>query len=80
VASPAAILLRGARVSRRFAGARVTAVKDASFEIDADSRIALVGPSGSGKSTLLRLMAGLLDPSDGSLSWPGLDEAGDRGG
>jgi ABC-type lipoprotein export system ATPase subunit len=79
VASPETILLRGAGVSRRFgrAGAGTSAVKDANFEIDADSRIALVGPSGSGKSTLLHLMAGLLNPSAGSLSWPALDEAGD---
>jgi ABC-type lipoprotein export system ATPase subunit len=79
MASPETILLRGAGVSRRFerAGAGVAAVADASFEIDAGSRIALVGPSGSGKSTLLHLMAGLLDPSAGSLSWPALDEAGD---
>jgi ABC-type lipoprotein export system ATPase subunit len=74
------ILLRGTGVSRRFerADAGVAAVEDASFEIGADSRIALVGPSGSGKSTLLYLMAGLLDPSAGSLSWPALEEAGDR--
>jgi ABC-type lipoprotein export system ATPase subunit len=79
VASPETILLRGAGVSRRFEGegAGVAAVEDASFEIDAHSRIALVGPSGSGKSTLLHLMAGLLDPSAGSVSWPALDEADD---
>jgi ABC-type lipoprotein export system ATPase subunit len=80
VASPEPILLRGAGVSRRFerAGAGLAAVEDASFEVGADSRIAVVGPSGSGKSTLLHLMAGLLDPSAGSLSWPALDEAGDE--
>ena len=79
MASPETILLRGAGVSRRFGrvGTGVAAVEGASFEIDADSRIAVVGPSGSGKSTLLHLMAGLLDPSAGSLSWPGFDEAGD---
>jgi ABC-type lipoprotein export system ATPase subunit len=79
VVSPETILLRGAGVSRRFdgTGAGVAAVEDASFEIDAHSRIALVGPSGSGKSTLLHLMAGLLDPSAGSVSWPALDEARD---
>ena len=77
--SPETILLRGAGVSRRFgrAHAGVAAVEGASFEIDADSRIAVVGPSGSGKSTLLHLMAGLLNPSAGSLSWPAFDEAGD---
>ena len=77
--SPETILLRGAGVSARFErpGAGVVAVEDASFEIGANSRIALGGPSGSGKSTLLHLMAGLLDPSAGSLSWPALDEAGD---
>jgi ABC-type lipoprotein export system ATPase subunit len=80
--SPEAILLRGTGVSRRFgrAPAGVAAVEGASFEIDADSRIALVGPSGSGKSTLLHLMAGFLDPSAGNLCWPALDEAGDRRG
>jgi ABC-type lipoprotein export system ATPase subunit len=78
VASPETILLRGAGVSRRFerAGVGVAAVDDASFEIDAESRIALVGPSGSGKSTLLHLMAGLLAPSAGSIAWPALEEAG----
>jgi ABC-type lipoprotein export system ATPase subunit len=78
-ASPETTLMRGTGVSRRFerAGARIAAIDGASFAIEADSRIALVGPSGSGKSTLLHLMAGLLDPSAGSLSWPALDEAGD---
>ncbi|MEA2293382.1 MAG: putative transport system ATP-binding protein [Solirubrobacteraceae bacterium] len=38
-------------------------------------RVALVGPSGSGKSTLLHLMAGLDEPTVGSVSWPGI---GDR--
>jgi NitT/TauT family transport system ATP-binding protein len=33
--------------------------------------LSLVGPSGCGKSTLLRLVAGLDDPSEGRLSWPG---------
>src|SRR4051794_41429814 len=40
------------------------------------ARIAIVGPSGSGKSTLLHLLAGLDDPTLGSVEWPAL---GDRG-
>jgi ABC-type lipoprotein export system ATPase subunit len=43
-------------------------------EVLPGARIALVGPSGSGKSTLLHLMAGLDQPTRGSVTWPGLDE------
>lgn len=32
--------------------------------------IALTGPSGSGKSTLLALLAGILDPAEGSIATP----------
>ena len=35
--------------------------------------LAVIGPSGSGKSTLLRLIAGLVEPSDGSIKLGGRD-------
>lgn len=40
--------------------------------IEEGARVALVGPSGSGKSTLLHLMAGLDDPTVGSVRWPAI--------
>ncbi len=39
-----------------------------SFEMDAHSRLALIGKSGSGKTTMLRLIAGLEIPNSGSIS------------
>ena len=41
------------------------------FELAAGELLLLRGPNGSGKSSLLRLVAGLLPPDQGSLSWNG---------
>lgn len=62
-------------VSRRFglAGKYVDALCPTSLSLRAGERIALMGASGSGKSTLLNLLAGLEDPSAGTIAWPGLD-------
>lgn len=48
------------------------AVLGATCQVLAGDRIALVGPSGSGKSTLLHLVAGLDEPTRGSVTWPAL--------
>ncbi len=37
--------------------------------------VGVVGPSGCGKSTLLKLVAGLLDPTEGAVRWDGRDLA-----
>jgi heme exporter protein A len=41
------------------------------FALEAGAALVLSGPNGSGKSSLLRLMAGLLPPFAGTLSWAG---------
>ena len=41
------------------------------FAVEEGQALYLKGPNGSGKSTLLRLMAGLLKPVAGALSWAG---------
>ena len=48
------------------------AVSEASFVVDPGETLALVGPTGSGKSTLLESIAGLLEPSGGSVSIGGV--------
>ena len=50
---------------------RVTALDSIDLAIDAGERIALVGRSGSGKTTLLNLLAGLDQPSSGTLEVAG---------
>ncbi|MGH6948760.1 MAG: heme ABC exporter ATP-binding protein CcmA [Kiloniellales bacterium] len=41
------------------------------FALNAGGALLLTGRNGSGKSSLLRLMAGLLKPAGGSVSWDG---------
>ncbi len=43
------------------------ALEDISFEVCPREFVAVLGPSGSGKSTLLRILAGLLQPTSGSI-------------
>jgi ABC-type lipoprotein export system ATPase subunit len=50
----------------------VVALQPTTCEIFPGARIALTGPSGSGKSTLVHLLAGLDDPSLGSVTWPAI--------
>jgi putative ABC transport system ATP-binding protein len=56
-------------------GASQVALQDLSLSIEAGERVAVMGPSGSGKSTLLNLIAGLDAPSDGTVSYDGVDLA-----
>lgn len=57
-------------VSRSFGD--VHAVQEVSCSLGAGRRVVIMGPSGSGKSTLLHIIAGIEEPSSGSVSWPAL--------
>jgi NitT/TauT family transport system ATP-binding protein len=52
-------------------GRRVPALQPIDLSIQAAEFVALVGPSGCGKSTILNMVAGLLGPTHGSLTYDG---------
>lgn len=58
------------RVSKRFERSGRPSVKDVTCRIMPGDRIAITGRSGSGKSTLLHMLAGLGQPTSGSVTWP----------
>ena len=64
-------------VVKRFSG--LTALAGISAEILPGRLTGLVGPDGAGKTTLMRLMAGLLRPSEGTISILGRDTVRDQG-
>ncbi|MFE2164347.1 ATP-binding cassette domain-containing protein [Streptomyces sp. NPDC059447] len=57
----------------------LAAVHSATCEVHTGDRIAITGPSGSGKSTLLHLMADVVQPTAGEITWPGLPRVPARG-
>lgn len=47
-----------------------TLFKDISFQINEKDRIALMGKNGAGKSTMLKILAGVRQPTRGTVSTP----------
>ncbi|MFI6089461.1 ABC transporter ATP-binding protein [Streptomyces sp. NPDC051218] len=66
--------IEAASLAKRY-GRRGHALRDCSFRLPAGRICAVVGPNGAGKSTLLALAAGLMRPSEGTLSVLGTDPA-----
>src|SRR5439155_1064763 len=54
-------------VRRSFRGG-VVAIENVAFSVKSGEFLAILGPSGCGKSTLLRIIAGLDEPTSGSIS------------
>ena len=66
-------------ISKTFSSGTV-ALKDLNLDIAEGEFISLLGPSGCGKSTALRIVAGLGEPTSGTVEWPGAtaSEAGGK--
>ena len=66
---PAAAVVEASRLTRRF-GSRV-AVSGLTLTLHAGEIVALLGPNGAGKTTTIRMLAGLIEPSEGTVSLQG---------
>ncbi len=67
-ASPPVVALRG--VGKVF-GSGVVALDNLDLDVRDGEFLSLLGPSGCGKSTALRIIAGLSEPTRGTVTWPG---------
>jgi len=68
-ATPPVVTLHG--VAKRFASGTL-ALDQLDLAIRHGEFVSLLGPSGCGKSTALRVIAGLSEPTRGSISWSGM--------
>jgi ATP-binding cassette subfamily C protein LapB len=87
MAEPAITAAPGARLSRpnlhgtielknvsyAFPGASAPIIRDLTLKIPAGQKVAVLGRMGSGKSTLARLIAGLIEPTEGAVLIDGVD-------
>ncbi len=71
-----ALVVRGVSLTFPDGEQGLHVLSDISFSVATEEFICILGPSGSGKSTLLRILAGLLPPSEGRVTYPGLDSTG----
>ena len=71
-AAPAHIAARGVAVDFTLEGRRQRVLNDINLAVPKGSFVSLIGPSGCGKSTLLKLMAGLILPTEGTVSVAGV--------
>ncbi|WP_256289568.1 ABC transporter ATP-binding protein [Halobellus inordinatus] len=56
----------------------ITAVDDASFQVERGSLTGLIGPNGAGKSTTFNLITGMLQPDSGTVTFDGEDITGEK--
>src|SRR5215813_4913226 len=70
-------MLRLQGLTKRFG--TTVAVKDVSLDIPPGQMVGVIGRSGAGKSTLLRLINRLLEPTQGTVSFQGVNITALRG-
>jgi ABC-2 type transport system ATP-binding protein len=61
-----ALAIRVQGLSKHFG--RVTAVRNASFDVEPGDVFGLLGPNGAGKTTIIRMIVGLMKADEGSVN------------
>jgi branched-chain amino acid transport system ATP-binding protein len=67
--APGPLLLDAHGITKRFGG--LVAVRTVDFEIPEGSIVSLIGPNGAGKTTFFNVIAGLSEPSEGTITFGG---------
>ncbi len=67
-------ILTAEKLSKQYDGSVPTwALKDATFQVEKGEFLGIMGPSGSGKTTLLNLLAGIDQPTSGTVCVEGVN-------
>lgn len=70
----ALLTLNGVSLCYHSTKGETQALQDVTFSVEEGEFFGIVGPSGSGKTTILSLVAGLLTPSSGRISFDGREK------
>lgn len=68
---PAAVEVHDLSITFPGENGGLEAIQNLTFQIQPQEFVCILGPSGSGKSTLLRVLAGLLEPTEGKVHFSG---------
>jgi branched-chain amino acid transport system ATP-binding protein len=66
---PAETILRARAVTKRFGG--LVAVRDVNLDIPTGAIVSIIGPNGAGKTTFFNVIAGIIDPTAGTIAFKG---------
>jgi len=62
-------ILEARAVTKQFGG--LVAVRDVNLDIPEGGIVSIIGPNGAGKTTFFNVIAGIIDPTDGTVSFKG---------
>jgi len=69
VAASGEALLQARGVTRRFGG--LVAVRDVDLDVPRGAIVSIIGPNGAGKTTFFNVIAGIIDPTAGTVAFRG---------